>query len=108
MHGEGATAEEEIGGQKQFYNTFWLIKDKVIPSSVIIEEMISVLNSLAPEKRGVSFKINELVESKKQHTVWPDDTKTEDLTMANRYVIDYDITFNLGELLNKAAKKAGN
>jgi hypothetical protein len=31
---------------KQYYNTFWAINDKIVPSSAIIEELISDIRAM--------------------------------------------------------------
>ena len=99
ISGKGGYTEDEV-----YYNTFWAINDKIIPSSLIIEELIDSIQTVS-QTQLVTFEVN-LHEVKKTPT-W-DTVKGDfsDLAMANRWKIDYSTCFNMTKLLEAAARKA--
>ena len=89
---------------QQYYNTFWAINNKIVPSSLIIEELISSIRSVSDTKL-VDLTIN--LKNSKTSPVWdtpPSDMS--DLVMANRWKIEYSTCFNMTRLLEAAAQKA--
>lgn len=98
----GRLKDSVFNQEREFYNTFWLINDKIIPSSVIIAEMISVLKNDF-SMQTVTFNLTNLTD--KGGPVWPNPTNTTPKAMANRWTINYDITFDLDWLLQKTLQK---
>lgn len=94
----------ENGQIKQYYNTFWAINNKIIPSSVIIRELIE---SLEQAKHTSLVELGVNLVKKVEKPVWDDDNLNfADEQMANRWKIDYSTRFNLTKLLEQAALKA--
>ena len=92
-------------GTNIYYNTFWLLKDKIVPSSVIIEQLIEDIESnFSTIGNGIRFSILSITE-KEEKMVWPLETNFTDRAMANRWSINYEYIFNLENLLSKAAYK---
>ncbi len=89
---------------KQYYNTFWAINDKIVPSSAIIEELISDIRAMQLSE-GVSFKIVDLKDKASPQDVWNKVVNFGDEAMANRWNIEYETRFNLTKLLERAAQK---
>jgi hypothetical protein len=85
-----------------YYNTFWAINNKIIPSSLIIEELLYSVQSLSTTSL-VTFRVN-LTETK-EAPVWNKPTNFSDLVMANRWKIEYETCFNMSRLLEAAAMK---
>ena len=50
-----------------YYNTFWAINDKIIPSSLIIEELITSLQQQS-ETSLIDFEVN--LKNVKSNPVW--------------------------------------
>jgi hypothetical protein len=88
---------------RMYQNTFWLINNKIIPSSEIIEQLINSIRGL-PMTQVVDFDVD--LKEIKTTPIWSDPTDFSDLAMANRWRIDYSTRFNLTNLLNIAAQKA--
>lgn len=86
-----------------YYNTFWLIKDKIIPSSVIIKQLIKNIKSLSFQQgeNGVRFSILSITE-KDGGSQWPEEANFTNLAMANRWRISYEYVFDLPRLLQDA------
>lgn len=102
--GIGGTGGMTLSG-KQYYNTFWAINDKIVPSSAIIEELISDIRAMQLSE-GVSFKIVDLKDKANPQDVWNKVVNFGDEAMANRWNIEYETRFNLTKLLERAAQKA--
>lgn len=91
----------ENGQIQQYYNTFWAINDKIIPSSIIIREMIEALEE-AKHTQMVELTVD--LTKKVDKPVWDDDNLNfSDEAMANRWKIQYATRFNLTKLLERAA-----
>ena len=99
ISGKGGYTEDEV-----YYNTFWAINDKIIPSSLIIEELIDSIQNVS-QTQLVTFEVS-LHEVKKTPTWDAIKGDFSDLTMANRWKIDYSTCFNMTKLLEAAARKA--
>lgn len=101
----GGVLKEPIGKEKEYFNTFWLINDKVIPSSVIIRNLIEEINTRI-NMDVVNFEITAL-EDKAQNgaKTWPEEVNTTNLIMANRWRLSYVTEFNLDTLLEKTIQK---
>lgn len=84
-----------------YLNTFWLINDKIIPSSVIVSNLIAKIQQEA-DKDLVKFTILNLTENEKGST-WPAATNYSDIAMANRWGISYELDWDLSDLLEAAA-----
>jgi hypothetical protein len=87
-----------------YYNTFWAINNKIIPSSLIIEELLNSVKTVSPTSL-VDFSV-DLKETKKTPTWDTPVSNFSDLTMANRWKIEYSTCFNMTRLLEAAARKA--
>lgn len=87
-----------------YYNTFWAINNKIIPSSLIIEELLHSVKAVSPTSL-VDFSV-DLKESKKSPTWDAPVSNFSDLAMANRWKVEYSTCFNITRLLDAAAKKA--
>lgn len=87
-----------------YYNTFWAINNKIIPSSLIIEELLNSVKAVSPTSL-VDFSV-DLKEAKKTPTWDTPVNNFSDLTMANRWKIEYSTCFNMTRLLEAAARKA--
>lgn len=98
----GGMLKEPIEKEKEFYNTFWLINDKIIPSSIIIDNLIKEIESRASED-VVNFEVKGLED--KGEKVWPSEVNTTNLVMANRWRLSYMTEFNLNTLLQKIVQK---
>ena len=96
----GKLDEGVLNKESEFYNTFWLINDKVIPSSIIINEMIEELKTNS-KNQAVVFDIVKLTDEGK--SVWPNLLNATSKGMANRWTMDYEIIFDLDYLLQKVA-----
>ena len=88
-----------VGAGRTFHNTLWAIGDTLIPSSAIIEEMITQLESNTTPNL-VSFQI-QAINEKTSSPTWPDRTNLGLAQITNRFSIDYSVTFNLTTLLQK-------
>jgi hypothetical protein len=64
-------------GGRQYYNTFWAINDKIVPSSAIIEELLVDIKGMRLSQ-GVNFKITKLSEKDSKAPTWPRVTKFDD------------------------------
>ena len=87
-----------------FLNTFWLINDKIIPSSLILTDFLENLKLLKISEEK-PFKLISLTENETK-TVWPQNTNISDQSMANRWKLQYQLTFDFNRLLARAAQKA--
>lgn len=90
----GGEIIDENGMKQTYLNTFWLIKDTIVPSSVIIERLLKELTRPLAAASIVEFHIDSL-EERGESRFWPDELNTTDLVMANRWVLNYSVTFNL-------------
>lgn len=101
--------DQNIDGKRTFYNTFWLLKDKIVPSSVIIQQLIDdiKLQSYDMDNKPVQFRILGLTEKQKptEQSVWPYEANFTDRAMANRWEIQYEYIFNLERLLSQVYTK---
>lgn len=98
----GKNAIAESG--EVYYNTFWAINDKIIPSSLIVEELIHAIRS-ASETSLVDLEVN--LKNTKKTPAWDTPpSNMSDLAMANRWKIEYSTCFNMTRLLDVAAKRA--
>lgn len=98
----GTLKNPPIGLKKSYLNTFWLINDDIIPSSLIIQNIIDRIKGEA-NSTLVDITLTNIEESKST-PVWPDPIEYGNLTkIANRWTIYYDITFNFTEIMNSIA-----
>lgn len=97
----GGLLKEPINNEQQFYNTFWLINDKVIPSSIIIKKLIQEIDSNVGQGL-VNFEVTSIED--KGGNVWPQEVNTTALSMANRWRLSYTTEFNIDRLLEEVAK----
>ena len=86
----------------QYFNTFWAINDKIIPSSIIIEELIEQVKKVQPTQL-VSFELLKMTD--RGGPTWYEKTDFSDYAMANRWKIKYATRFNLTKILNSVAKR---
>ena len=95
----GTLKDPPIGLKSEYYNTFWLINDNIIPSSVIIQNIIDRVYDIDTHSL-VDIKLNNIEETKAT-PVWPNEpAKTANLaSMANRWKIDYTTTFDFTEIM---------
>ena len=113
-----------FGGKDEFHNNFFMINDKIIPSSAIVKAMILSLREKDTEKKIInsSFPIKEVDETKyhfenyvyQQSASYERDGNTitksrrdyktfpNPLTVARQIKTSYRITLNIGEIFNIA------
>lgn len=91
-----------------FQSTFWLINDKIIPSSIIIRNMIAVLER--QEDELIKFEVTHLSHSvlwrnvaTSPQSVWPAAIDLDPIKLSNRWKIKFFTEFNLDALLERAA-----
>lgn len=96
--------------RNSFQSTFWLINDKIIPSSIIIQNMINILNKKEKEDKLVDFGITKLSHSSlwrnsetSPQSVWPAAIDLDPIKLSNRWKINFFTEFNLDALLDRAA-----
>lgn len=100
-----------FGKEQLYFNTFFIINDKIIPASAMIQAIIDTLNQKT-DSDVLKFQINSISETRNVNTF-------EDIIIANqrkkRYSEDYEkvanlvkisytITFDFNEILNNAYK----
>lgn len=98
----GGLLEKPINNVQEFYNTFWLINETVIPSSLIISKLIEKLKHIS-EKSYVNFSLINFKDL--GGPVWPNTTNFSRIAMANRWTIDYAIEFDLASLIKEVTER---
>lgn len=95
-------AQTTINNKKTLFNSFFLIGEKIIPSSAILDEIILALT--APAKTPISFQITDLTADASKIT-YPKKVDWQSKKMANYTKLAYSINFDTGAVLDEAYKK---
>ena len=92
---------------KKFLNTFWLINDNIIPSSLIIKNLIEQMKNSSETKKYTSLEITKIVkkadkkwEQKGDNMVYPTIREA-----AKQAQVVYKLRFDLGAMLNALGRK---
>lgn len=88
-------------------NTFWIIGSHIIPSSLIIQQLIVQLRRIEHELAAIAkLEITSMQENKNASVFWPDiPDNRSNLVMANRWTINYDVHFSLEDLITKVINR---
>lgn len=90
-----------IPNRKLLFNTFFLIGDKIIPSSAILTEIIKNLDK-ATNAPNINFEITGIRYDENSPKYYTKNLVWDSLKMANHAEISYLIDFNIVDILNQA------
>ena len=94
-----------FGKERTYYNTFFLIRDKVVPSSAILKALIRQLRRLTNNtKRVITSSFTIQGKPKSDGIRYPEKKQSsiDALDTANNIKINYSISLNLENILSEA------
>lgn len=93
--------------ERSFMNTFWLINDKLIPSSIIVQQLLTNIKNEISSNALVSFHLNSLTEKSEGDTWSPQNRgkEVEAYSLAKRWDLNYTITFYFNRLVDQISSQ---
>lgn len=92
-------AERVFKDEKNYYNSFFLINDKIVPSSNIVQ---GIIEGFRESEARAKFKGNYSVKETDSNNLWPNKQPKNLVAAANMSQINYEIMINVEDILRKA------